>query len=56
MPDEQQILLAQVGNADYKLKLLGETVRRSIGLLKERREALINEAVTGKIPVEEMTT
>ena len=56
MPDEQQILLAQVGNADDKLKSLGETVRRSIGLLKERRAALITAAVTGQISVEEMTT
>jgi len=29
---------------------------RSIELLKERRAALITAAVTGQIPVEEMTT
>lgn len=54
--DEQQEIVAQVKTQTEKSRSLGNVLRDSVALLKERRSALITAAVTGKISVNEMTT
>ena len=52
--DEQKLLLRKVGIENDELGVIGNALRNSLSLLKERRAALITAAVTGKIPAEEM--
>ena len=49
--DEQREIVAHIGKATAKLDALHSATERTILLLKERRSALIAEAVTGQISV-----
>lgn len=53
--DEQQAIVAEIAAYRENTAKLTEALIDSIMLLKERRSALITAAVTGKIPLEEMT-
>ena len=53
--DEQSGICARIqGSLDIALPLEAQ-IQRSLKLLQERRAALITAAVTGQIPLEEMT-
>jgi len=54
--DEQRAIALDVETTQSKTRTLMETLVNSIELAKERRSALITAAVTGLIPIEEMTT
>ena len=54
-PDEQFAIVAHLSSQTARSKKLEDDLQASIDLLKERRSALITAAVTGQIPVEEMT-
>jgi type I restriction enzyme S subunit len=55
-PGEEQRGIKQYLSDNHKRhKTLQEDLRKSIALLQERRSALITAAVTGQIPMEEMT-
>ena len=47
--EEQQAIVAHIASETAKLDTLRAAAERTIGLLKERRAALIADAVTGKI-------
>ncbi|QQZ29065.1 restriction endonuclease subunit S [Thiothrix subterranea] len=51
---EQQTILENISNQKEKYHRLLEKAQRQIGLLRERRAALISAAVTGKIDVREV--
>lgn len=53
--DEQSAIVRAVEVDQRKANALRENLRLSITLAKERRAALITAAVTGQIPLEEMT-
>lgn len=52
---EQKEIVAAIGDYKEKTAELSEALGESIKLLKERRSALITAAVTGQIPLEEMS-
>ncbi len=54
--EHQQIIADFLDRETERIDSLVAEKERSIELLKERRAALITAAVTGQIPVEEMTT
>jgi type I restriction enzyme S subunit len=47
--DEQRAIVTHIAQETAKLDALKQAAERTIGLLKERRAALIAEAVTGRI-------
>jgi type I restriction enzyme S subunit len=49
--DEQHAIVAHLEKETAKLDALREATERTIGLLKERRAALIAAAVTGKLEI-----
>jgi type I restriction enzyme S subunit len=49
--DEQYAICTHISAIYFKFKELAAEAERAIGLLKERRSALISAAVTGKIDV-----
>jgi type I restriction enzyme S subunit len=49
--DEQTIIASFLDQETAQIDLLVEKARKAIGLLKERRQALITQVVTGKIDV-----
>jgi type I restriction enzyme S subunit len=51
--DEQRAIVAHIAAETAKLDALRASAERTMGLLKERRDALIAAAVTGKIAVPE---
>ena len=53
--DEQKAIVAAIEKERARTSKFETELRRSITLLKERRTALITAAVTGEIPVSEMT-
>lgn len=53
--DEQLEIVSAIEANQEKADDLGETLRQSIKIAKERRGALITAAVTGQIPIKEMT-
>jgi type I restriction enzyme S subunit len=53
-PDEQRAIVAHIGAETAKLDSLREAAERTIGLLKERRTALIAAAVTGQLTIPEL--
>ncbi|MBI3801050.1 MAG: restriction endonuclease subunit S [Deltaproteobacteria bacterium] len=52
---EQRAIVAHIATETAKLDALREATKRTIGLLKERRAALIAAAVTGRIAIPENT-
>lgn len=52
--DEQKLIYNEVVRQDATIGPLKNELANSLKLLKERRSALITDAVTGQIPVEEM--
>ena len=50
-PDEQTVIADGIRAETKRIDALGSEVQRVIGLLLERRSALISAAVTGKIDV-----
>ncbi len=52
---EQELIVSQLDRAISVNKLLCDSLNESIALAKERRAALISAAVSGQIPLEEMT-
>ena len=52
---EQETIVDAIKRWTSKIDSQWEFIRKSIELLKERRSALITAAVTGQIPIEEMT-
>jgi type I restriction enzyme, S subunit len=53
--EEQAEIVTHLFNERYKSNKMSDALRDSIVLLKERRSALITAAVTGQIPITEMT-
>ncbi len=53
--DEQKVIVSQVETAHTKTRKLIDQLLKSIDLAKERRAALITAAVTGLIPIEEIS-
>ena len=53
--EEQRVIVAYIEKETAKLDALREATERTIGLLKERRAALIAAAVTGRIAIPENT-
>jgi len=53
---EQRTIVAHIQKETAKLDALKEAAERTIVLLKERRTALISEAVTGKIDLHQTAT
>jgi type I restriction enzyme S subunit len=51
---EQRTIITHIDSETAKLDALRSATEKTIGLLKERREAMINAAVTGKIPFGEI--
>jgi type I restriction enzyme, S subunit len=49
--DEQRLIVAQIESETERLDALRRATERTIGLLKERRAAIIAAAVTGQLPV-----
>lgn len=47
---EQRAIAAHIASEDTRLETLHNTTERTIELLKERRSALITEAITGNMP------
>lgn len=54
--DEQKLIYNEVARQDAVISPLKNELVTSLQLLKERRSALVTAAVTGQIPVEEMTS
>ena len=54
--EEQLVILGKLDAIQKKTNDLTAVLQQSLTLAKERRTALITAAVTGQIPVEEMTT
>ena len=54
--EDQRNIIAAMEVSQHKTKELAEVMQQSITLAKERRAALITAAVTGQIPVEEMSS
>jgi len=52
--EERQAIQAFVSNETNRIEKLKTELTESLGLLKERRSALITAAVTGQIPIEAM--
>lgn len=52
---EQQAIKRHLDTAAVRTEAIRKELAESISLLRERRAALITDAVTGKIPLEEMT-
>jgi type I restriction enzyme S subunit len=52
---EQRAIVDAIQSDQAKANQLRGALQTSIGLAKERRAALIADAVTGQIPLEEMT-
>lgn len=52
--DEQESISYYLNNEAQKLETIKQSVLTQISKLKEYRQSLIHEAVTGKIPIEEM--
>lgn len=52
---EQRAIVDAIQSDQAKANQLRDALQTSIGLAKERRAALITDAVTGQIPLEEMT-
>lgn len=55
-PGEQRAIVDAIQSDQAKTNQLYDALHASIGLAKERRAALITDAVTGQIPLEEMTS
>ena len=53
--EEQEAIAAVLDQQLLRMQSVAKTVEKTIVLLKERRAALITAAVTGQIPVEEMS-
>ena len=53
--DEQVTIANFLDQQQSRMQMAAQTISETIILLKERRSALITAAVTGRIPVEEMT-
>lgn len=53
--EEQECIVTYIRRGIRRIDLQRKAVRSSVDLLKERRAALITAAVTGQIPIEEMT-
>jgi len=53
--EEQERIVLEIRDGAKRIDLQRKAVRGSVELLKERRAALITAAVTGQIPLEEMT-
>ncbi|MGE8680366.1 MAG: restriction endonuclease subunit S [Achromobacter marplatensis] len=53
--EEQECIVTYIRRGIRRIDLQRKAVRGSVDLLKERRAALITAAVTGQIPIEEMT-
>jgi type I restriction enzyme S subunit len=53
--EEQECIVTYIRRGSRRIDLQRKAVRGSVDLLKERRAALITAAVTGQIPIEEMT-
>lgn len=53
--DEQRAIVDAIQSDQVKANQLCDLLQASIGLAKERRAALITDAVTGQIPLTEMT-
>lgn len=53
--EEQECVISEIRNGTKRIDLQRKAVRGSVELLKERRAALITAAVTGQIPLEEIT-
>jgi type I restriction enzyme S subunit len=49
--DEQRAIVGHIASETAKLEALSRAAERTIGLLRERRGALIAAAVTGQIEV-----
>ena len=54
-PDEQAVIVAGVATRSVLIDRLSAATERTVSLLKERRAALIAAAVTGQIPVPEVS-
>ncbi|MGC3315197.1 restriction endonuclease subunit S [Enterococcus faecalis] len=54
--DEQESISYYLNNETQKLETIKQSMLNQISKLKEYRQSLIHEAVTGKIPMEEMET
>lgn len=54
--EEQRAIVAHIAIETAKLDALRKSAEKTIGLLKERRAALISAAVTGKIDIREACT
>lgn len=52
---EQERIISEIRKGTERIDLQRKAIRVSVELLKERRAALITAAVTGQIPLEEMT-
>ena len=52
---EQERIIFEIRKGTERIDLQRKAIRVSVELLKERRAALITAAVTGQIPLEEMT-
>jgi len=52
---EQERIISEIRRGTERIDLQRRAIRVSVELLKERRAALITAAVTGQIPLEEMT-
>ncbi|MEY2341720.1 restriction endonuclease subunit S [Acidithiobacillus sp. IBUN Pt1247-S3] len=52
---EQEHIISEISKGTGRIDLQRRAIRGSVNLLKERRAALISAAVTGQIPLEEMT-
>ena len=52
---EQENIISEIRKGTERIDDQRKAIRRSVELLKERRAALITAAVTGQIPLEEMT-
>lgn len=53
--EEQECIVSEIRNGTKRIDLQRKAARGSVELLKERRAALITAAVTGQIPLEEMS-
>jgi len=53
--EEQERIVLEIRDGAKRIDLQRKAVRGSVELLKERRAALITAAVSGQIPLEEMT-
>jgi type I restriction enzyme, S subunit len=51
---EQSVIVTHISKENARSRSMEDDLHSSIGMLKERRRALITAAVTGQIPLEEM--